>query len=337
MDWLALFVEEVFAQFVIVITFPFSPTQRVYWLYLLSALLIATGVYVVSTERRTHRLEGRGFLRGAIAFIFPSNVWRHPSAWVDVRYFIPHQMVRLWIYGFSIAGMTMLFHGGTLSLLQNLTGQTLLYALPPYHLLPVLSIAVVLLVTADFMSFFVHYLQHKISFLWAFHKVHHSAKVLHPLTNYREHPVDNALYALVFGITAGVITGAFQFVFGSLPREFGIPLLGITFSAFIYNISGYSLRHSHIWLRWPGLLAKVFGSPAHHQIHHSCKPAHLDKNFAFLFPIWDILFGTYYLPDHPEEVDFGLADGTEEKYRSLVTIYAQPFIDLFQRGNDRSR
>jgi len=335
MEWLTLLAEEVLAKFTAVITFPLVSTQRVYWLYLLSALLIAAGVYALSAERRQHRSDGLGFIRGAIAFMFPASVWRHPSAWLDVRYFIPHQMVRLWIYGFTIAGTTVALQDWTLSGLQYVTGHTLLYALPPYHLLPVLSLAAISLIAADFVAFLVHYLQHKISFLWTFHKVHHSAEVLHPLTNYREHPVDNIAYAVAFGITVGCLMGVFQFAFGSLPREFGIPLLSVTFSVFIYNISGYNLRHSHIWLRWPGVLSKVFGSPAHHQIHHSCKPAHLNKNFGFMFPIWDILFGTYYLPDHPEEMDFGLADGTEKNYHSLVTLYTWPFIDLFQRENDR--
>ncbi len=65
----------------------------------------------------------------------------------------------------------------------------------------------------------------------------------------------------------------------SMPVLLGVPVL-----MFMFNLLGYNLRHSHIWLRWPGKWAMIFGSPAHHQIHHSCHPDHIDKNFAFMFP-----------------------------------------------------
>jgi len=34
-----------------------------------------------------------------------------------------------------------------------------------------------------------HYLKHRITFLWEFHKLHHTAEVLTPLTNFRNHPI----------------------------------------------------------------------------------------------------------------------------------------------------
>ena len=70
-------------------------------------------------------------------------------------------------------------------------------------------------------------------------------------------------------------------------------------------------------------------------IHHSCKPEHIDKNLAFMFPIWDWLFGTYHLPRQRPEMIMGLGDGTESEYNSFARIYALPFIRLFssQDGN----
>ena len=52
---------------------------------------------------------------------------------------------------------------------------------------------------ADFGFFFGHYLGHKVPLLWEFHKVHHSAEVLSPLTNYRFHPLDRVLLGLCIG------------------------------------------------------------------------------------------------------------------------------------------
>jgi sterol desaturase/sphingolipid hydroxylase (fatty acid hydroxylase superfamily) len=155
--------------------------------------------------------------------------------------------------------------------------------------------------------------------------------VLHPLSNYREHPVDNLYYAVVTGVAAGLTLGSFELLFGVQPLSLVIPVFGIGFLAFAFNFFGYNLRHSHIWVRWPGLLAYLFGCPAHHQIHHSCKPQHINKNMAFMFPIWDVLFGTFYLPAEKEELEFGLGDGTEEEYRGYFSIYVLPFLSLIRR------
>src|SRR5437763_996500 len=44
-----------------------------------------------------------------------------------------------------------------------------------------------------------------------------------------------------------------------------------------------------------------------HRIHHSRLPEHFDKNFAAWFPIWDIIFGTYYAPKKGEFPPTGVA------------------------------
>lgn len=43
--------------------------------------------------------------------------------------------------------------------------------------------------------------------------------------------------------------------------------------------------------------------------HHSCRLEGRDKNFAGLLPIWDVVFGTYYLPDRPP-LELGIHDQT---------------------------
>jgi sterol desaturase/sphingolipid hydroxylase (fatty acid hydroxylase superfamily) len=51
-------------------------------------------------------------------------------------------------------------------------------------------------------------------------------------------------------------------------------------------------------------------TPAFHHWHHSAERDAIDKNFAVHTPIWDRLFGTYYLP-HRWPAAYGLADGGE--------------------------
>ena len=41
----------------------------------------------------------------------------------------------------------------------------------------------------------------------------------------------------------------------------------------------------------------MLNAPAYHRRHHSAEPAHYDSNFAALFPIFDVLAGSYHRPD----------------------------------------
>lgn len=108
-----------------------------------------------------------------------------------------------------------------------------------------------------------------------------------------------------------------------MPQLLGVPLL-----MFAFTILGYNLRHSYVWVRWPGMLSILFGSPAHHHIHHSCRPNHINKNFAFMFPIWDVIFGTFHLPETNEVVQFGLSIGYVNEFKNCLGIYFIPFKNL---------
>ena len=157
------------------------------------------------------------------------------------------------------------------------------------------------------------------------------AEVLHPLTNYREHPIDNVAYAIANGIATGLVIGGCQFLFAVPPTHLLIPMLGISVLPFLFNFMGYNLRHSHIWVRWPGALAYLWGCPAHHQIHHSYRPKHINKNFAFMFPVWDVIFGTYVMPDDERDIRFGLGTSEEREYRSCLSLYFLPFVKTYRR------
>ncbi|MEO1178176.1 MAG: hypothetical protein AAFV87_13720, partial [Pseudomonadota bacterium] len=69
-----------------VLIFPLDPNNRIYLLYVATSLVFAFGVYKFAQRRAQH--EG-SFLR----FLFPKDVWSHPSAWLDVRYFFFHQLI----------------------------------------------------------------------------------------------------------------------------------------------------------------------------------------------------------------------------------------------------
>ncbi|UOF00944.1 sterol desaturase family protein [Bdellovibrio reynosensis] len=178
----------------------------------------------------------------------------------------------------------------------------------------------------DFLRFFHHWLMHKFPFLWEFHKFHHSARVLTPVTLYRTHPVESAMAILRNSLSLGVSIGLFIFIFGS---SFSVwTLLGINGFGFIFNLVGANLRHSHIPLSF-GPLEWLLISPIQHQVHHSKNQEHYDKNFGVSLAVWDALFGTLVFSKSVGKLKFGI----NERYRSaLWRHYLEPFATAFKKN-----
>jgi len=178
----------------------------------------------------------------------------------------------------------------------------------------------------DLSRFLLHYLLHKIPFLWEFHKVHHSAKVLTPMTIYRSHPVESLLYATRMAGTQGIAVGISYYLFGATLEMQAI--LGANAFVFVFNLMGSNLRHSHVWLSWGNALELIFISPAQHQIHHSTQRKHFDANFGSALAIWDKLFGCHIFASsvtEPSTINFGISKHNTE-HTSLAEIYFMPFV-----------
>ncbi len=83
----------------------FQLESRSSWIYLGASLLVGIGVYVF--ERRKRNLgEGVSLAR----FIFPREVWRHPSAIVDYKFVAIDMTIKSLTYGPMFSGMTLLFY-----------------------------------------------------------------------------------------------------------------------------------------------------------------------------------------------------------------------------------
>lgn len=83
------------------------------------------------------------------------------------------------------------------------------------------------------------------------------------------------------------------------------------------------LIHSNVRIGF-GRFGWLVGNPQNHRIHHSRLPEHTDKNFAQLFPLWDVIFGTYHWPRGDEYPPTGLSDGEHINTVGKSLIY--PFL-----------
>lgn len=159
-------------------------------------------------------------------------------------------------------------------------------------------------VAYDLAFFLVHLLAHKNRFIWRFHRVHHTAKILTPITVFRIHPFEMMFMAVITTASVALVYGVFKFFW---PNQLTlVSVWGINGFLFLFYFTGYHLRHSAVWFSYGPILERILISPAQHQVHHSCKPVHRDKNMGLIFSVWDGLFGTLYITNKREQLEFGL-------------------------------
>ena len=88
------------------------------------------------------------------------------------------------------------------------------------------------------------------------------------------------------------------------------------------------LRHSHFPVSF-GPLDRVILSPHMHQLHHSAKLEHWDRNFGNKLSIWDWCFGTVVKPSKDEEFIYGLGNVENQDYDKLTGVYFGPIIKIW--------
>lgn len=131
-----------------------------------------------------------------------------------------------------------------------------------------------------------HRLAHEWPLLWRFHAVHHSAPRLWFFNTGRFHPVDTA--------TSILLSQPLLFLAGA-PSEIFIWVTSIT--AYVGM-----LTHCNVAMRF-GPLNRLFNTPAVHRWHHSRDPREGNANYGENLMIFDLIFGTFYLPDRRPPAD----------------------------------
>jgi sterol desaturase/sphingolipid hydroxylase (fatty acid hydroxylase superfamily) len=156
-------------------------------------------------------------------------------------------------------------------------------------------------------------LSHTVPFLWEFHKVHHQAEVLSPLTDFRVHPIDTLVFYNILALFTGATGGTVNYLLGRPIEEFTIASTNavVLLGAFLIG----TLQHSQFWIAFTGPWGRLFLSPAHHQIHHSTDPAHFNKNLGNFLGLCDWLFGTLYVPGRKrEKLTFGVEPAVGDQH-----------------------
>jgi sterol desaturase/sphingolipid hydroxylase (fatty acid hydroxylase superfamily) len=141
----------------------------------------------------------------------------------------------------------------------------------------------VYLVLIDFGEYWRHRLQHRLSWWWALHSLHHDQRQMTLWTDDRNHILDDVL--------AAVWSGTLALLIGLAPAEY--PLVMIAFRLI------ESLSHTNVRLGFGRAGNALLVGPQYHRLHHALDHARppfartMGCNFAVLLPIWDVIFGTW--------------------------------------------
>lgn len=306
--------------------------SRFHWVSVGAALLLAFAVWH-RQRRQDPAAAGTGFL----GWLFPRQVWLHRSALLDYRFVLVDKtalavLIAIGALLFTPGAEPAIEAGG--DVVEDALESAVANAAEA-SLAIVLLYTAALLLTTDFFRYWSHRLMHWSPLLWQFHKVHHSPEVLVPLSQMRTHPVNGLVNLARSGLAIGVVTGAFLLIF---PGELSVvSILGVNAGRFLFDVMGAQLRHSHVWLAFPGWLSRVLISPAQHQIHHSSLERHLDRNFGSQFALWDWMFGTLYVPERRETLRFGIAGERPARLGTVRALYLQPFRDARRLVSRRRR
>lgn len=177
----------------------------------------------------------------------------------------------------------------------------------------------------EFGYYLDHTLKHKVPFLWEFHKTHHTAEVLTPLTVFRVHPLDTLIFVNITSLVAGLAHGMFIWLAGRRVGIYMIDNANIITVIFLFALA--QLQHSQFWIPLRGLPGRLLLSPAHHQIHHSVDPEHFNRNLGSFLAIWDWMFGTLWVPQkEPPRLSFGVRDAGQDPHR-VETLLVAPFAN----------
>lgn len=161
-------------------------------------------------------------------------------------------------------------------------------------------------------AYTVHYVEHRVKWMWRFHLIHHTDQHVDTTTANRHHPGES-VFRFVFTTIAVFIVGAPMWM------------------VFLYQtLSVILTQFNHSNVRMPEWLDRtlvwVICTPNMHRVHHHYRLPYTDTNFGNIFSIWDRIFGTYIEAPN-EKLKYGVDTFmAPEEANNVGTLLKIPFM-----------
>lgn len=217
--------------------------------------------------------------------------------------------LRSLIFGLFNAGSGALFMAGLLVLVDQEATEASFGLLRQFSA-PAAVKMVLAVLMFDLWMYAWHRLNHRVPFLWRFHRMHHSDPAMDAMSAVRFHPGEILL--------------------SNLARLAVVPLLGISIPQLIVYESillpVVILHHANVrlprWLDHGGMALLV--TPAMHRVHHSRRRRETNSNYGSILPWWDWLFGSLRHRKDTENIEYGLSEYGEDS-QTLLRLLTTPF------------
>ena len=161
-------------------------------------------------------------------------------------------------------------------------------------------------------AYFVHWVEHKVKWMWRFHLVHHSDTTVDVTTGLRHHPGE-AIFRMLFTVMGVLVVGA----------PIWIVFLYQSFSALFTHFNHANIRMPK---KLDRALSYIFVTPYMHKVHHHYTQPLTDTNYGNIFSIWDRIFRTFAEVEDTKELTYGIDTHMDEKeHDQLGNLLKIPF------------
>jgi len=189
--------------------------------------------------------------------------------------------------------------------------------------LPLFVEVIISLLILDLVgAYLVHFVEHKVPWMWKFHVIHHSDKNVDVTTGLRHHPGET-VFRILFTILGVYVSGA----------SIGIVMLYQSLSVLFAH-----LTHANISLpqNLDRIISYLFVTPNMHKVHHHYKQPLTDSNYGNIFSIWDRVFGTYTFVNDSKSITYGIDTHiNDRKIDSFTNLLLIPFKKLKKIKNSK--
>ncbi len=170
----------------------------------------------------------------------------------------------------------------------------------------------VLFLLFDLWMYAWHRMNHKIPFLWRFHRVHHSDTEVDASSALRFHTGE----IFLSGIARLIIVLLLGLQAGQIILYETVLLLVILF------------HHSNMNLpeKADQLIRIIFVTPCLHRVHHSKVRDEMDTNYSSIFSFWDRILSTILFKQNMQEIEQGLDGIEEEASNRFLGMLLIPFL-----------
>lgn len=218
----------------------------------------------------------------------PEHYWiNNPDLKIDILYLIINTLLKKYLMlGVAVLIWMILL---PISDIKSITSYVK-ESRGPLGALPFYYQVCIYLILSDFCMYWLHRAFHHHR-LWKYHAAHHSEKQVDWTTAYRFHPMNIAFSPVLTDLTMLHLGISPEVMFFLRPFD-------AAYSFFVHANLNCTL----------GVLRYVVATPVFHRWHHASKIEARSKNFAPTFAIWDVVFGSFYMPKGAYPTEYGIDD-----------------------------